>query len=95
MTNRIIGDHIGDHHGPLLIVFGAMHGNEPAGVRALEMVFKMLEVEPITNPSFQFSGKLIGLIGNLQAYQKKVRFIDKDLNRSWKPDLINATEIDC
>jgi len=88
MNNRIIGEYIGKNHGPLLIVFGAMHGNEPAGVKALEMVFKMLEVEPITNPTFKFSGKLIGLIGNLEAYQKQLRFIDKDLNRCWRSELI-------
>lgn len=92
MINRKIGEHIGEHHGPLLVVFGAMHGNEPSGVKALEMVFKMLEVEPITNPTFQFSGKLIGLIGNLQAYQKQLRFIDKDLNRCWRSDLISSTQ---
>lgn len=90
MNNRIIGEHIGENKGPLLIVFGAMHGNEPAGVKALEMVFKMLEVEPITNPTFSFSGKLLGLIGNLKAYHQNSRFIDKDLNRSWKEQLIAA-----
>lgn len=92
MTKRIIGEHIGEHHGPLLVVFGAMHGNEPAGVKALEMVFKMLEVEPITNPTFQFTGKLIGLIGNLNAYHKQVRFIDKDLNRCWKTELFSNSQ---
>jgi len=94
MNNRIIGEHIGENHGPLLVVFGAMHGNEPAGVKALEMIFKMLEVEPITNPSFQFSGRLIGLIGNLKAYQKQLRFIDRDLNRCWKSEWINSTQYD-
>lgn len=92
MTTRIIGEHIGEHHGPLLVVFGAMHGNEPAGVKALEMVFKMLEVEPITNPTFQFTGKLLGLIGNLDAYQRQVRFIDKDLNRCWKSELFSDSD---
>jgi succinylglutamate desuccinylase len=59
-----------------------MHGNEPAGVQALELVLKMLEVEPISNPDFKFKGRLLGLIGNLKAYREGVRFIDKDLNRS-------------
>ena len=81
--DRVIGSYEGPEAGPLLIVFGAMHGNEPAGVKALEMVFKMLEVEPITNPSFCFKGKIVGLIGNIQAYSKGKRFLLKDLNRQF------------
>lgn len=80
---RIIGEYTGDVRGPLLIVVGGIHGNEPAGVKALDLLFKMLEVEPIRNPSFQFKGKIIGLRGNLKALESKCRFIDKDLNRLW------------
>lgn len=94
MTERIIGTYEGDKHGPLFVVFGGMHGNEPAGVKALEMVFKMLEVEPITNPSFEFKGRLLGLIGNLKAYKENKRYIDKDLNRLWKPDIISQSSND-
>ncbi len=74
---------MGHQKGPLLIVFGAMHGNEPAGVKALETMFKMLEVEPITNPDFEFCGKLVGLVGNVRAREKGVRYINRDLNRQW------------
>ena len=80
---RIIGRFEGKKEGPLLIVLGSMHGNEPAGVKALEFLFKMLEVEPITNPHFQFCGCLLGLRGNIKAIKKNVRFINKDLNRQW------------
>jgi succinylglutamate desuccinylase len=80
---RIIGRYTGEEKGPLLIVFGGMHGNEPAGVKALELMFKMLEVEPITNPSFNFCGRILGLRGNLQAMKCKERFIERDLNRLW------------
>lgn len=80
---RIIGKYTGYKKGPLLIVLGGMHGNEPAGIVALELMFKMLEVEPITNPSFKYRGRLMGLIGNLQAYKIGERFIEKDLNRQW------------
>lgn len=85
---RIIGRHTGKEKGPLLIVFGAMHGNEPAGVKALDLMFKMLEVEPITNPAFEFRGRLLGLRGNLKAMQRNKRFIEKDLNRQWTKDNI-------
>jgi succinylglutamate desuccinylase len=85
MTDRIVGKYKGSEPGPLLVITAAMHGNEPAGVRALDLLFKMLEVEPITNPDFVYRGEIIGLIGNVQAYDKKKRYIDKDLNRSWDP----------
>jgi succinylglutamate desuccinylase len=53
---------------------------------ALDILFKMLQVEPITNPDFRFRGKMVGIRGNLHAIQKEVRFIKKDLNRALKPD---------
>ena len=80
---RIIGRYTGTKPGPLLICFGGMHGNEPAGIQALDLMFKMLEVEPITNPVFEFNGRLLGLRGNLRAIQAGKRFINKDLNRQW------------
>lgn len=83
MIKRTIGSIEGSERGPLLIVLGALHGNETAGVRAIDIVLKMLEVEPITNPGFALSGKIVGLIGNRRAYRKKERFIDVDLNRIW------------
>ena len=89
MKERIIGRYEGEEHGPLFICFGAMHGNEPAGVQAIELVLKMLEVEPITNPDFHFRGRFLGLIGNYKAYQQKLRFIDKDLNRIFIDDHID------
>lgn len=85
MNNRIIGKYVGNAPGPLLVITAAMHGNEPAGVKALDLLFKMLEVEPITNPDFTYHGEIIGLIGNLSAFNNKKRFIQKDINRSWFP----------
>lgn len=82
---RIIGTYRGSEPGALVIVFGAMHGNEPAGVQALEEVFRMLEREPSVNPAFAFRGKLVGLIGNRQAYAAHKRYLDRDMNRMWTP----------
>ena len=81
---RIIGVHEGKKNGPLLICFGAMHGNEPAGVKAIDLVLKMLEIEPVKNPNFEYNGTFLGIIGNLQAYKKSVRFIQNDLNRQFR-----------
>jgi succinylglutamate desuccinylase len=90
VQNRIIGSYGNQQsRGTLVIAFGAMHGNESAGVLALQEVFKMLENEPIVNPSFTFQGKLLGLVGNFQAFQTKQRFVEKDLNRIWKKDYID------
>ncbi len=83
---RVIGRYTGKEKGPLLICFGGMHGNEPAGVRALQIMFKMLEVEPLSNPGFQFRGRLLGLRGNVRAQEAGKRYIVKDLNRQWTPE---------
>jgi len=67
----------------MLLVFGSMHGNEPAGLQAINMVGKMLEVEPITNEEFSYKGSFVGLVGNKQAVEQQERFLERDLNRSW------------
>ena len=89
MDSRIIGRYKGEKKGPLFVVTAAMHGNEHAGVKALQLVFKMLEVEPVTNPGFTYKGTLLGLIGNVKAYKASKRFIHKDINRSWFPEYIS------
>ena len=83
LPERIIGRYTGDEKGPLLIVIGGMHGNEPAGINALVRMFEMLKVEPITNPAFEFRGRLLGLRGNTRAIAENLRFIDNDFNRIW------------
>lgn len=85
---RIIGRFTGKEKGPLLICLGGIHGNEEAGIKALEIVFNMLEFEPTFNPAFVFHGRIIGIRGNLKALQQKCRFIHKDLNRNWTKDNI-------
>ena len=82
---RLIGRYTGSEPGALVVVTAAVHGNEPAGVRALEEVFRLLAQEPQQNPGFVFRGQLIGLIGNVQAYGARRRFLEQDLNRMWTP----------
>ena len=96
-NNHIIGRYDGVNKGPLLIAVGAMHGNEPAGVEAIKLMLKMLEVEPITNKAFEYSGRFLGLIGNARAYESEDRYIEKDLNRQWTPENVSrilAEDID-
>ena len=67
LENRLIGVFEEGHRGPLVFMIGGIHGNEKAGVKALEYLIKMLEVEHITNEAFRFRGRLIAFKGNLQA----------------------------
>ncbi len=82
--SRIIGHYKGREVGPTVIVTAAMHGNEGAGVRALDMLFKMLEMEHEQNPDFVLKGNILGLIGNMQAYHAGKRYIAEDINRMWE-----------
>ena len=84
----MIGSFTGERKGPLLICIGGMHGNEPAGLRALNLVFTLLEREPEVNPGFSFAGRVIGLTGNVQAVTRQCRFVQKDLNRLWTKEKI-------
>jgi len=85
---RVIGRYDEGRKGPLVICFGGMHGNEKAGIMAIDLMLKMLEVEPITNPDFTFRGRFLGVTGHLAAARLHRRFIVKDLNRQWLPDRI-------
>lgn len=78
MSERVIGDIDGDPAGPLLLATGAIHGNEPAGARALEQVFGELKAKGAS-----LRGRFVGLRGNIAARERGERCIDVDLNRSW------------
>lgn len=78
-TDRWIGRH-GSPPGPKLICIGGLHGNEPAGVRALHRVVRTLkDIDP------PFRGEMIALAGNVQALSAGRRFLRRDLNRGWTP----------
>lgn len=89
---RLIGEYSGTIHGTLIVAIGAIHGNEPAGVRALRDLFGMLKNESKEKPHFQFKGRIVGIIGNLQAYERRIRYIKKDLNRSLTPANIELSK---
>ena len=75
---RRLGSYGGDTAGPLVIGIGGMHGNEPAGVFALQDVLRSLHSR---RPSFR--GKLLALTGNRAALARGCRYIDEDFNRLW------------
>ncbi len=92
---RIIGERAGTLRGPLLIAFAGIHGNEPAGELALNELFEAIDAEYTKKPSFDFKGRIVALRGNLKALEQKVRYLDKDLNRSFLPqeiDRIKSTQ---
>jgi succinylglutamate desuccinylase len=89
MEQRIIGQFTGDATGPSLICIGGMHGNEPAGIAAIEEVLRLLETEKRDNPGFIYQGSFLGIRGNLEALRQKKRFIDRDLNRMLSIEEIN------
>src|SRR6056297_1510094 len=81
MKERIIGNYTSNIKGPLIFVTAGVHGNEPSGVKALEKVFRELK-----NTKPEIKGRIIGLKGNVAALKKGQRYIDEDLNRTWKED---------
>jgi len=82
---RVIGQVVADTPGPTLLCTGSLHGNEPAGLRALERVFSRLRAD---RPPIR--GEVIGLLGNLTAVARGQRFVDSDLNRLWSPEKVIA-----
>lgn len=75
---RLIGHLKSQLPGPTVIFMGGIHGNEPAGVMALENVMKEL-----TGTLENLKGSVYAVYGNPPALEKGVRFIDHDLNRLW------------
>ncbi len=82
---RVIGRVSGHNPGPTLICIGSIHGNEPAGVDALERVCEELDVR---RPALH--GEFVALTGNVTALARRQRFLDFDLNRHWLPDRVTA-----
>ncbi len=79
MPGRVVVSLRGREPGPTLVVVGAMHGNEPAGVDALLRLG-----ERISAAGGLERGTLVGLVGNRKAAAVGRRFLDRDLNRIWE-----------
>lgn len=87
--NRLIGVKDSGSKDILIILVGALHGNETTGVTAIINVFRTLEERMIP-----FNGKIVGLIGNMTAYEMGKRFIDYDLNRVWSEEFLTKLRTD-
>ena len=71
--------------GPTLIIVGGIHGNEPAGVLASERVRRRIQ-----NRRAVLRGEVVLLRGNTRALEKRVRYIDADLNRQWTTENVRT-----
>lgn len=88
---RVVGAHQSDRPGPTLIVIGAMHGNEPAGIHAAQRVLTRLEEAAPSN----FAGRFVALRGNLAALADEdphLRYIQTDLNRMWTTEGVRLAQ---
>ncbi len=85
--DRILGTYTCGRPGPLLVVSGGVHGNEPSGIEAIRKVLAELER---TKP--EINGTLLAISGNTPALEAGTRFIDEDLNRAWSEENVASTE---
>lgn len=83
IKNRVIHHVKGKKKGPTLVFFAGMHGNEPAGVRALKNILPLFS-------DVETSGNIYGIYGNIKALEENKRFIDDDLNRIWTTERVKA-----
>jgi len=82
---RRIASFRGEAPGPLLIVIGGLHGNEPSGIEAMRRVAATLDPGRL-----RLRGDLVMLAGNVRAIARGARFIDHDLNRGWTGERLAA-----
>ncbi len=75
--------------GPTLIVVGSIHGNEPAGALAARRI-----APGIRTKKSLLRGEVVLLSGNTRALERRVRYIDSDLNRHWTAENISAAKSD-
>lgn len=69
--------------GPKICFTAGVHGSEPAGVKAIEILVKHLERRKIKLQK----GSLTFILGNPQAFLKNRRFLEQNLNRAFQADI--------
>lgn len=86
-TDRLIGHLQGEAPGPLVLFFAGIHGNEPAGVLALQKAMSDLQ-----SRKSEIKGNIYAIVGNLNALNAGQRYLDEDLNRIWTKQRIGLLE---
>lgn len=87
-TERIVGIAGSKTTGPTVLIVGGMHGNEPAGVLAMERLFS-----EINEKSPNITGFVAGIRGNISALSTGSRFQDEDLNRIWSRNRMQELQL--
>ncbi|SMG13063.1 Succinylglutamate desuccinylase / Aspartoacylase family protein [Marivirga sericea] len=80
-VDRFIGKIRSTSEGPSVIFIGGIHGNEPAGVLALDRLISFVQ-----NNKISLKGNLYALAGSLWALEHGERYHKQDLNRLWTKD---------
>jgi succinylglutamate desuccinylase len=83
--NRIFHHLKGKFPGATTIFFGGIHGNEYAGVDALNRVLNRINTEDL-------NGEIFAVYGNIKALKENKRFLKLDLNRIWTIDKLRSLE---
>ena len=86
-NERRIGAWVGQEPGPTVVAVGGVHGNEKGGVLAIRNVLRKLEASGVP-----IKGRFYGILGNRKALKMNQRYLDTDLNRMWKDEIILGRE---
>ncbi|MEM6993115.1 MAG: succinylglutamate desuccinylase/aspartoacylase family protein [Myxococcota bacterium] len=76
--SRVVGSFGDPSAGPTVVAFGALHGNEPAGLSAIDRVLTIMR-----SGALDVRGRFVGIMGNRAALAAGRRFVGRDLNRGW------------
>lgn len=71
----------GNKSGKTSIILAGVHGNEPCGIEAFSQIIPTLAIE---------HGEVYFLIGNPKALESNIRFIDENLNRLFKKEVLES-----
>jgi succinylglutamate desuccinylase len=82
------GGEAGAEPGPLLLILGGVHGNEPAGAHAARAV--LAELAARRTP---LRGRVVALAGNRAALRANRRYLARDLNRLWSAAELEALRV--
>lgn len=87
-VERVLGHARGPKSGPTLVAVAGLHGNETAGILALERVLVEL-----SGREDQLSGDFVAFAGNRAALARNRRFLGRDLNRLWTGERVSALRV--
>ncbi|RNC88131.1 MAG: aspartoacylase [Winogradskyella sp.] len=83
--NRVFHHLIGEKPGATVVFFAGIHGNEFAGIDALNEVLNTVNEADL-------HGQIYAIYGNIGALKKNKRYLDLDLNRLWTTEKLNVLD---